>query len=78
MRRPFDLIMANILAKPLQGLAPAIAGHVEAGGTVILSGLLPHQKAPLGASFRLQGVSFCKAYIRDGWLTLVMRKQLRG
>ncbi len=70
----FDLIIANILARPLQRLAVDVSNHMAVGGTLILSGLLPHQKAPLIASYRLQGLAFLHAHYRDGWLSLVMRK----
>ena len=57
--RPFDLVIANILARPLQALALEVSRHMAFGGTLILSGLLPHQKAPLIASYRLQGLGLC-------------------
>jgi len=71
---PYDLILANILAKPLQSLALDIAAHTAPGGTIILSGLLPRQRAPLVATFRLQGVTLEHYHIRDGWLTLLLHK----
>lgn len=71
---PFDLVIANILAKPLQQMALDIAAHTARGGTVILSGLLPHQRAPIVASFRLQGLHLEYSHIRDGWLILVFDK----
>jgi len=71
---PYDLVLANILAKPLQAMALDIAAHTSPGGTVILSGLLPHQRAPLVASFRLQGLRLEHYHIRDGWLTLLLQK----
>ncbi|MEM9280045.1 MAG: 50S ribosomal protein L11 methyltransferase [Pseudomonadota bacterium] len=70
----FDLVIANILAKPLQAMALDLALHTLPGGTVILSGLLPHQRAALIASFRIQGLHFEHAHIRDNWLTLVFHK----
>jgi len=71
---PFDLVIANILAKPLQQMALDIVAHTACGGTVILSGLLPHQRAPIIASFRLQGLHLKYSHIRDGWLILVFEK----
>jgi ribosomal protein L11 methyltransferase len=68
---PFDLIIANILAKPLQQMALDIVAHTASGGTVILSGLLPHQRTPIIATFRLQGLHLEYSHIRDGWLVLV-------
>ncbi len=37
---PYDLVFANILAKPLRGLAPSLAAVTAPGGDAILSGLL--------------------------------------
>jgi len=72
---PADLIMANILAGPLAGLAPDLARHLSPGGAVILSGLLPHQEARIVATYRLQGLTFERRHIRDGWLTLLLNKR---
>lgn len=71
---PYDLIIANILARPLQHMALDIVAHTICGGTVILSGLLPHQRAPTVASFRLQGLHLEYSHIRDGWLILAFKK----
>lgn len=71
---PFDLVIANILARPLQAMALDIVAHTQAGGTVILSGLLPHQRNPIIASFRLQGLHHEYSHIRDGWLVIVFKK----
>ncbi len=71
---PVDLVFANILARPLEGLARALSRHILPGGHVILSGLLPHQRARIVAAYREQGLVFRHAHIRDGWLTLLMHK----
>lgn len=42
-RRPFDVVVANILANPLILLAPALAGRVRPGGRIVLSGILDAQ-----------------------------------
>jgi len=73
-RTPYDLIIANILARPLQNMAKDFAMHLAPNGVAILSGLLPHQKARIIAAFQIQNIRFVKAHIRDGWLTLVMKK----
>ncbi|MCB1430263.1 MAG: 50S ribosomal protein L11 methyltransferase, partial [Nitratireductor sp.] len=72
---PFDLVIANILAGPLQALARDLAANCAPGATVILSGLLPHQRARIVATYRLHGLDFVKAHIRDNWLVLVLRKR---
>ena len=73
-RTPYDLIIANILARPLQNMAKDLAAHLAPDGVAILSGLLPHQKARIIAAFQIQNMKFLKAHIRDGWLTLVLKK----
>lgn len=74
---PFDLVIANILAGPLQKLAFDMSRHLSDDATVILSGLLPNQKARIVASYRAQGLALKKAHIRDGWLTLVLKNTRR-
>lgn len=72
---PYDLIVANILAGPLVALAPAIGRH--AAGTVILSGLLPEQRARIVASYRSVGLCLSRWSTRDGWLTMVLSRARR-
>jgi ribosomal protein L11 methyltransferase len=77
-RAPFDLIVANILAGPLVALAPAIASSLARGGTVILSGLLPAQRARLVAAYRGQRLALVRSAVLDGWLTLVFIRRTRN
>ncbi len=70
---PADLVFANILARPLEQLARPMRSHLAPGAWVILSGLLPHQKARIVSAYSLQGLVLHKHLIRDGWLTLLMR-----
>ena len=76
-RAPYDLLVANILAGPLISLAPALAGALSPGGTLILAGLLDHQAARVTASFRRQGMMPCWRVDRGDWPTLVLRKRRR-
>jgi ribosomal protein L11 methyltransferase len=73
-RAPFDLILANILARPLELLARDLSAHLARPGTVILSGLLPHQKARIVSAYRTQGLRLSRVHVREGWLTLLMEK----
>jgi ribosomal protein L11 methyltransferase len=72
LRARFDLITANILAKPLMRLAREIAAHVSPGGRVILAGLLSEQAAEIVARYRLAGLSLIVRRDREGWATLVL------
>jgi ribosomal protein L11 methyltransferase len=71
---PYDLIVANILAGPLVALAPAIRRHVAPGGDVILSGLLPEQRARIVAACGGQGLRLARSDQRDGWLTVMFHR----
>ena len=71
---PYDLIMANILARPLQRLAPAIAGHLAPGGRVILSGLLAKQDAQVRSAYLTQGLYLIRRRRLGEWLTLELAK----
>ena len=73
-RAPFDLIVANILAEPLVRLAPQLAPDLAPGGTLVLSGLLPHQRERVVAAYGAQGVRLETARIFDGWSVLVLTR----
>jgi ribosomal protein L11 methyltransferase len=48
----FDIVLANILANPLQLLAPALLARVAPGGALILSGILERQAQSLIDTYR--------------------------
>ncbi len=64
---PFDLVIANILARPLIDMAPAI--HA---GTVILSGFLEDQSAPVLDAYRQAGYAPRATTIIGDWTTLTL------
>ena len=71
---PFDLIVANILARPLMRLAPAMARHVAPGGSVILSGILERQRHAVLAAYGAQRFRHVRTLWRDGWVTLHLKR----
>lgn len=72
--RPYPLIAANILARPLARMAPALARHLEPGGTAVLSGLLARQERLVVAAHRAQGLRLVSRLRRGDWMTLVIRR----
>jgi ribosomal protein L11 methyltransferase len=74
-RSPYDLIIANILAGPLIELAPSIAGALQAGGRLVLAGLLDRQAEQVAAAYRRRGLMMSFGIERGEWPTLVMRKR---
>jgi len=65
----FDIVVANILANPLKALAPAITGHVRAGGRLALSGILAEQAEELIAIYAPY-IPLGVADTREGWVCL--------
>jgi ribosomal protein L11 methyltransferase len=72
--RPFDLVLANILANPLRQMATAMARHLAPSALVILSGLLPHQAQGVIAAYRARGLVLERHIQIEGWSSLLMRK----
>jgi ribosomal protein L11 methyltransferase len=74
---PYDLVLANILARPLVGLAPEIAKLTKLGGRVILSGLLTHQEPQVKAAYSGRGLILRHRRRLNGWSTLVYERPRR-
>jgi len=71
---PYDLVFANILARPLVAMAHQLAAHLAPGGIAILAGLLDRQACWVMSAHRRHGLAL-KARTRDGdWATLVLEK----
>ena len=77
-KRGFDLIVANILARPLIAMAPALARALAPGGEAVLSGLLTHQENQVIAAYRAQGLALVRRARIDNWSTLVLKRGRGG
>ncbi len=71
---PYDVIVANILAGPLQDMAPDIAKNLSVRGSLILSGLLTSQEDIVAAAYAREGLSVIRRYIRGEWSSLMLRR----
>lgn len=67
---PFDLIIANILARPLMRMAPQLAAQLAPNGDVILSGILASQRWKVLAAYNGAGLRHVKTIWREGWVTI--------
>jgi ribosomal protein L11 methyltransferase len=70
--RPYDVVCANILARPLCRFAPDLAAHLAPGGVAVLSGLLEWQERMVMAAHEAQGLRLKRRILIDGWATLVI------
>ena len=71
---PYDLVFANILARPLISLAQDIKNALVPGGTVILSGLLRTQERMVKAAYISRGFKVVNRIHRDAWAALVLQR----
>lgn len=70
---PFDLIIANILARPLMKMAPQLVANLSSGGSVILSGILASQRWKVIAAYNGAGLKHVRTIWRNGWVTIHLR-----
>ncbi|QPC88187.1 50S ribosomal protein L11 methyltransferase [Mesorhizobium sp. NBSH29] len=71
---PFDMIVANILARPLMRLAPEMATYLTPGGSLILSGILERQRNAVLAAYNGQKFRHVATLAREGWVTLHLKR----
>ncbi len=72
---PYDVIVANILAGPLQDMAADIVANLSGDGSLILSGLLDHQEKAVLEAYSREGMELVRRYVRGEWHSLMLRKR---
>ena len=72
-RHKYDLILANILARPLALMARDLKRAIAPGGVAVLAGLLRRQEPLVLAAHRAQRLSLVRRLVIEGWSTLVLR-----
>ena len=70
---PFDLVLANILARPLCRMAGDLAARLAPGGSVILAGLLLEQVRMVLAAHQRHGLRLERVLAEGNWATLMLR-----
>lgn len=70
----YDLVLCNILARPLMDMASDLKAHLNQGGLAILSGFLTRQERWVLKAHTDIGFEFVKRYRINGWSTLVVKK----
>jgi ribosomal protein L11 methyltransferase len=71
---PYDLVFANILAKPLRRLAPSLSAVMTENGEAIVSGLLYADVPGVLAAWRAQGLFLAGRIDLEGWASLLLRR----
>jgi len=64
-----DIVLANILARPLVELAPLLLNSVKTGGMIVLSGILKEQAEWVIEAYSLR-ITGIRQHELDGWIRL--------
>jgi len=73
-RQSYDLIFANILARPLRRLAPSLSQSATPDADVILSGLLFQDVAGVLSAYAAQGFRLKGRINLEGWACLRLKR----
>jgi ribosomal protein L11 methyltransferase len=71
---PYDLVFANILAKPLRLLAPSLAANLAPDGEAIVSGLLSADAPGVLSAWRAQKFYLAERIDLEGWSSLRLKR----
>lgn len=71
-----DIVLANILAKPLIELSGIIASLVRPGGQLVLSGILNEQAESVAEAYRAQGLAMAVPVSQEDWCRLDAEKMV--
>nr|WP_298718965.1 50S ribosomal protein L11 methyltransferase [uncultured Steroidobacter sp.] len=66
---PADILLANILAGPLESLAAVFAARVRAGGRLVMSGILRNQAEAVASTYA-PWFDIAPVVVRDDWVRL--------
>ena len=69
----YQTVVANILATPLKVLAPLLCSHVEAGGHLVLAGILERQEKELIQAYAPH-IELSVADREDGWILMTAQR----
>lgn len=73
-RKPYDLVIANILASALKEMAENLNAVTDQNGYVILSGILSSQSQSVLNRYVSLGFTLKKSYVIGDWTTLVLQR----
>lgn len=73
-RAPFQLIFANILARPLIDIACDVAQNLQKGGWAVLSGFIDEQVDWVKQEYEKYGMTAIKTLNDENWYAILMEK----
>ena len=72
----YDLVLANIIARVIGQLAPALARAVRPGGWLIASGIIEERRAEAEEPLLAAGLRTERELIEGDWVTLALTRPL--
>ncbi len=70
----FDLVLANIMAEPLQEMASTLVERLASGGYLVLSGLLNSQESEIERAYSGLGLASQSVLRKAEWSAMIWRK----
>jgi ribosomal protein L11 methyltransferase len=71
----FDVVVENILARPVIRMAPALARNLAPGGIAVLAGFLTRDAPRVLAAHRAQGLNLAGRIVDGEWTALLVRRR---
>jgi ribosomal protein L11 methyltransferase len=71
----FELVMVNILASIIVGLAPALAARIQPGGQLIAAGLIQSQESTVKRALQAEGLRVTHRTQEQDWICLVAHQE---
>ncbi|MBR3661887.1 MAG: 50S ribosomal protein L11 methyltransferase [Alphaproteobacteria bacterium] len=72
---PYDVIFANILARPLIAMASDMAKNLVKGGYAVISGFVDDQTDWVVGEHKKHGLELKKIYYQDNWRAALLEKK---
>jgi len=72
---PYEVILANILARPLIAMAADMAKNLAHGGYAVISGFIDEQVEWVCGEHEKNGLHLVKLYEYDNWRAALLRKE---
>ncbi|MBQ8481707.1 MAG: 50S ribosomal protein L11 methyltransferase [Alphaproteobacteria bacterium] len=71
---PYDVILANILARPLIAMASDMANNLKIGGYAVISGFIDEQVDWVVGEHQKYGLELQKVYKMDNWRAALLKR----
>jgi len=71
----YDVVLANIIARILIELAPALVAHTKPGGFLVLAGIIQQREDDVIAAFAAQRARVVQRRQFDDWVSLVLTRE---